>query len=158
MKQLIYLLSLTTSLNVYSGMEYPGSPDSKLTPGELCQSSTTLRYPERVPYCKRDVSRDLKKTIFENYRQKLGFKLDPQKRQDYKIDHFIPLCAGGSNQMANLWPQHMSLYKLTDPLEALGCEKLAQGKIKQRELIELVKTAKRDPVLAKEILKNLKRR
>ena len=77
------------------------------------------------------------------YRDDLGYTL-PGQRADYKIDHFIPLCAGGSNSKNNLWPQHHSVYEVTDPMEGLGCEKLSLGKISQKALIQKLKAAKYD--------------
>ena len=65
-------------------------------------------------------------------------------RADFKIDHYIPLCAGGSNDESNLWPQHESVYQITDPLEPLVCEKMAAGKLTQAQAIELVRQAKND--------------
>lgn len=122
--------------------EFPKTPDLAVTPGSLCHSPDQYRYPERIPYCKRDVSSDTKKDVFAEYRR-LGFTLNiKNNRDDYKIDHFIPLCAGGSNDESNLWPQHKSVFELTDPLESVGCEKLKDGKIKQAKLIEMIKAAK----------------
>ena len=63
-------------------------------------------------------------------------------RMKFKIDHFIPLCMGGSNDKSNLWPQHESVYKITDPLEPAMCNKMAEGKLLQAEAIDLIKYAK----------------
>lgn len=141
------------SFNLYAA-EYPTTPDPDLTPGELCQSSAVQRYAERINYCKRDVSRDLKLSIFTQYR-KLGFTLTPSTRHQFKIDHLIPLCAGGSNSRENLWPQHRSIYVMTDPIEQIGCEKLAQNKIKQRPLLDLILRAKKNPETAAAVLKEI---
>ncbi len=80
--------------------------------------------------------------IFELYRRRAGFSLIIRDRSDYKIDHFIPLCAGGSNKTNNLWPQHESVFTITDPLESIGCEKLKTARIKQRDLVKLIQHAK----------------
>lgn len=61
------------------------------------------RYPEHIAYCERDVTTQTKNDVFATYRNELGFKLDVRNRANYKIDHFIPLCAGGSNHEDNLW-------------------------------------------------------
>ena len=63
-------------------------------------------------------------------------------RGKFKIDHYIPLCMGGSNERINLWPQHESVYKITDALEQKLCEKMAQGKMLQSEAIDLIREAK----------------
>jgi hypothetical protein len=153
------LLALTLLSNVTFAADkiFPQTPDAKLTPGSLCDRPKSYRYKERIPYCKRDVSRRAKTEVFAVYRRELGYTLPPKDRHQYKIDHYIPLCAGGSNKMDNLWPQHSSIYKQTDAIEHLGCEKLAQGKVTQKELIRLIKEAKADVSKAGAILKEIKR-
>ncbi len=136
----ILLLSLSSPL--FAGNPYPRSPDLVQTPGSLCNSPDSHRYPEQIPYCERDVSWATKELIFINYR-KLGFSLSGDRGQ-YKIDHLIPLCAGGSNQENNLWPQYRTISQRTDLLEQRGCEALAKGKISQKEVVELVLKAKLD--------------
>jgi len=144
MRQIFILVTLITlSLQAFARTEYPSRPDGRLTPGELCHTPDTYRYPERIAYCERDVSTDQKDQIFESYRR-LGYRLNPAHRSSYKIDHYIPLCAGGSNDNENLWPQHRSVYILTDTLEKLACERLAMGVISQREVVSLIMTAKND--------------
>ena len=49
---------------------------------------------------------------------------------------------GGSNDHENLWPQHQSIYVITDPLEQEACEAMAEGKLSQAKAVELIKTAK----------------
>lgn len=135
--------------------DFPESPDQGLTPGSLCDKPDSHRYPENIAYCSRDVSTRLKAQIFDIYRTELGYKLDLTNRKDYKIDHFIPLCAGGSNKKNNLWPQHVTIFTLTDPLEGLGCEKLALGKIRQKALIDLIRRAKEDLREVPQVLEQL---
>lgn len=123
--------------------DFPKGPESTLTFGSLCDRPSQYRYPERIAYCERDVTSNRKKAIFDDYR-KFGYRLDPKGRSNYKIDHYIPLCAGGSNHDDNLWPQHISVYTITDPIEALGCEKLAAGLITQDKLLKLIRLVKND--------------
>jgi hypothetical protein len=153
----LFLLSLcfTTSLfaDVYVA-EFPKGPLSDLTPGSLCDRPDAYRYPERIAYCNRDVDPSLKADVFKEYRHE-GYRLDPKRRNDYKIDHLIPLCAGGSNRENNLWPQHRSVYELTDPLESIGCEKLKAGKIKQAKLVEMILSAKKNLDLVQPTLRVL---
>ncbi len=136
----LFILSLLT-VNAYS-LEYPKSPNPQVTPGSLCDRPDTYRYPEQIAYCERDVSSQTKNDVFATYRSHFGFKLDVRNRSSYKIDHFIPLCAGGINHEDNLWPQHVTIFTITDPIESIGCEKLSAGKISQKNLIGLVKQAK----------------
>jgi hypothetical protein len=135
--------------------EFPTGPETELTPGSLCDRPDEFRYPERIAYCKRSVDSHLKQDVFEEYREN-GYELDPKERQLYKIDHLIPLCAGGSNREDNLWPQHESIYSKTDPLESLGCEKLKLGKIRQEKLVKLIISAKKNLSLVPETLQLLK--
>lgn len=131
---------LFISLNVFAGNPYPRSPDLTLTPGSLCDTPDSHRYPEQIPYCERALNSFNKELIMIAYK-KIGYSLSGERSQ-YKIDHFIPLCAGGSNKDDNLWPQYYTISKITDPLEALGCEVLAKGNIGQKELVELIQKAK----------------
>lgn len=154
MKHSLFFILFVFAFNALA-LDYPKGPHAELTPGSLCDRPNEYRYAEQIPYCERDVSSQLKNEIFDNYRNQLGFKLDPKTRSSYKIDHFFPLCAGGSNEETNLWPQHISVYTITDPLEGVGCEKLKAGKILQKNLITLIKRAKLNLSEAPAILKNL---
>lgn len=131
-------------------------PDRNVTPGSLCTHPDSYRYPEKIPYCERDVDTDLKKEIFQEYIHDLGFSIDMSKRGQFKIDHLIPLCAGGSNNRDNLWPQHATVYKQTDEMEMVACEKMAEGKVTQRKAIDMILEAKHDLSKAKEILREFK--
>lgn len=154
----LLLLGLVISFQAFAigtyKAEFPSGPSNELTPGSLCDRPDSYRYPERIPYCNRDVDSSLKNDVFKEYRDD-GYRLNPKDRQNYKIDHLIPLCAGGSNQEDNLWPQHVSIYTLTDPMEGIGCEKLKSGLIKQAELVKLILAAKKDLTLVPDTLKRL---
>ena len=115
-------------------------PELTMTPGKLCDRPTEHRYPAEIPYCRRDVTTGTKNAVFRQYG--IDFRDSGTSRADYKIDHLIPLCAGGSNDITNLWPQPKSAYTITDPLEPLLCEQLSEGKIKQEEIVTLIIEAK----------------
>jgi hypothetical protein len=83
----------------------------------------------------------LKRELFVKYDQ-LGFRTREMNRMDFKIDHYIPLCMGGSNHESNLWPQHKSIYNITDPLEPVLCDKMKQGRLLQAKAVEYIKYAK----------------
>jgi hypothetical protein len=123
---------------------YPVGPAQELTPGQLCSNPNSHRYPEKINYCDRDVSTTLKNQIIADYDRTYQYDIDKMPRQDFKIDHFIPLCMGGSNDISNLWPQHKSVFKLTDPLEEAICSKMSQGKLEQKEAVRLIMSAKRN--------------
>jgi hypothetical protein len=155
MNLLVMMLFLTTSLMAGPPRgEFPSGPDAKLTPGRLCDRPDSRRYPEQIPYCNRHVDPHLKDDVFREYRNS-GYRLNPKDRAKYKIDHLIPLCAGGSNEEENLWPQHESIYLQTDAIESVGCEKLKEAKIKQSNLVNLILSAKKDLTLVPKTLSYL---
>lgn len=73
---------------------------------------------------------------------KFNFVVDHTNRDQFKIDHFIPLCMGGANDIENLWPQHQSVYEITDALELALCKDLSNGTISQSQAIEKMKFGK----------------
>lgn len=139
---------LFLSLTAIAEHRYPLAPDHSLTPGSLCTSNRQRRYPENIRYCERHVSSETKRLIIRKYDQVLGTQVAQMPREDFKIDHYIPLCAGGSNETTNLWPQHVTVYELTDPLEPLICEKMADGELSQAEAVRIIKRAKARPETA----------
>lgn len=145
MKNILWLLLVVTNISLAQNSiaEYPKGPTAKFTPGELCDRPVSYRYPENIAYCDRIVSTEQKDEVFATYR-KNGYRMSYVNRADYKIDHYFPLCAGGSNNNENLWPQHISLANVTDSIEQLGCDKMAKGKITQAKFIALIKRVKND--------------
>lgn len=121
---------------------FPLNPNPDMTPGETCQRPDTYRYPEKIAYCERDVSSSTKYAIIDRYDQEFGYTIGQMNRGDFKIDHYIPLCMGGSNSTKNLWPQHKTVYVKTDSLEQKLCELMAAGKMLQAEAMEKIRFAK----------------
>jgi hypothetical protein len=126
------------------GRDFPIKPDSQRTPGKLCDQPTSHRYPEGIAYCDRNVSTDVKVEVIRVYNQELGFNIQADTRADYKIDHYIPLCMGGANSPENLWPQNRWVFQQSDPLEPLLCQKMAEGRLKQKDAIDLIMKGKND--------------
>ncbi len=142
-KVFISVLSLfVLSSPSFARSVFPKNPDAEMTPGSYCSRPNSYRYAERIPYCERNVSSGRKKQIIRDYNEKLGYRIEPGDRSQFKIDHLIPLCAGGSNDDDNLWPQHQSVYNITDELEGLICVKMSQGRLLQKRGIELLMRAK----------------
>ncbi|MEK2645583.1 hypothetical protein [Bdellovibrio sp. BCCA] len=137
----LFVTVLLCSTLSHAGENFPKGPDAALTPGVLCSHPDSYRYPEKIKYCERDVSSSTKAGIFQKYDQ-IGYRTRSMKRQAFKIDHYIPLCMGGANDVKNLWPQHESVYQITDQLEALLCEKMAAGRLLQKDAIQLIMEAK----------------
>lgn len=139
------VLSSTVAFTAQAGdKRFPTAPDAQLTPGDVCHRPDAYRYPERIAYCNRDVDGGEKRDIIAMYDRERGYNIRGMDRQQFKIDHYIPLCMGGSNERDNLWPQHKSVYELTDPMEGLACEKMAEGRLKQADAIRLIKEGKND--------------
>lgn len=136
------LLVSVLSITAQALPNYPQGPDLVLTPGVLCTTPDAIRYPEKIPYCNRNVKPALKWVIIETYMKKFNFAIDDSNRDNFKIDHFIPLCMGGANDIKNLWPQYKSVYEVTDELEFVLCERLSEGKITQAHAIEKMKYGK----------------
>ncbi len=143
-------LWLTTMMFVFCSMSYggqiggknfPDGPDMRRTPGALCESET-YRYPSKIRYCKRNVDSKLKNKIITEYDKEFDFDIQKMPRGDFKIDHFIPLSIGGANAEGNLWPQHKTVYKYSDPLESHVANLIATDKISQDEAIRVIKECK----------------
>lgn len=139
-----FLIGLVLSLSVlvHASENYPTNPNPTLTPGAICEGSDVHRYPENIVYCDRNVDSKLKNAVILQYDQELGFHIRQMNRGDFKIDHFIPLSIGGANSKENLWPQHKSVYTITDPLEQLLFDRIKEGRIKQAEAIRVIREAK----------------
>ncbi len=153
---LFSVATLTLSLQIFAADNYPIKPDARLTPGKLCDIPVETRYPEGIAYCGRDVDTETKAEIFAAYR-KLGYPMSSSNRADYKIDHYLPLCMGGSNDKVNLWPQHVSIYNITDNIEASLCDKMKQGKLSQAKAVQYMKGVKNDLSTAPALIKILSR-
>ena len=141
-----YLVSIAAGLFISltaSADDFPTSPLSTLTPGEICQKADSYRYPEHIPYCERNVDAVMKWNVISLYSKNIpGFSVTPKNRKLYKIDHYIPLCMGGANVVSNLWPQHMNVYFYTDTIEADLCKELSLAQITQAAAIAQIKFAK----------------
>ncbi|GIL17394.1 MAG: hypothetical protein BroJett040_11450 [Oligoflexia bacterium] len=138
------------------GDQYPLGPNPQTTPGVLCNRPDGFRYAEKIKYCNRNVDPELKREIIVTYDRQFGFTIERMDRRKFKIDHFIPLCVGGGNDRENLWPQHESIYKVTDPLEALICEKMAQGRLRQEIAVQMIRAAKSDLKLVPEVTRRVR--
>lgn len=147
--------ALPSQINGKTHGRFPVSPISSETPGSLCNRADELRYPEHIKYCERDVESTLKKQIFINYDKKFGFETTQMQRTAFKIDHLIPLCMGGSNQIDNLWPQHISIYEKTDPVEPFLCDLMAGGRLKQAEAVKIIIQIKQSPESASDEMRKL---
>lgn len=136
---------------------YPIGPEDSVTPGALCANPTEYRYPEKIKYCARNVESSEKELIIRDYDQRFGFKIRTMPRSDFKIDHLIPLCAGGANDNTNLWPQYKTVYVKTDRIEESVCILMGKGQMKQAEAVTLVLDVKHHLEKADAVLADLLR-
>lgn len=126
---------------VGNGM-FPRGPEMSTTPGTTCSHG---RLRSGVQICDRDVSGGEKASVFEKYDRMFGFRTRSMPRDQFKVDHLIPLCMGGGNDDANLWPQHESIYTLTDPIEPYLCSLVSSHKLNQGEAIQIIREVKQAP-------------
>jgi len=155
--KVLSLLLLLSSALVRADGTFPKGPDLEITPGALCDTPSEFRYPAKVPYCERAVATETKWEVIDTYESK-GFEVRRYDRAQFKIDHLIPLCAGGANKESNLWPQHRSLYEKTDEIEATLCQVMAADKISQESAVALIIDVKLNPDTAPAVLADLKQK
>lgn len=131
----------------------PVNPDRLMTPGELCTKgeATELRYPEKIYYCARKVSTEMKEAAYDVYDRKYGLRSKGFPRTQFKMDHLISLCMGGSNDITNLWPQHLKVSEMTDKIENLLCIMMQKGRMKQKDAVETILRVKMNLDLAPEV-------
>lgn len=118
-------------------------PDASMTPGladTLSRDDLTRTYTDNCPAHKatctysqdhRNVSAAVHTKVYDEYNV-------PQSKRNGtsgEVDHFYPLCAGGSNDIRNLWYQPTSNdwngkhfgYHQKDKLEAYVCAQIKDG-------------------------------
>lgn len=93
-------LALTLALTFPAAAGDAITPDHILTPGAVIATVTTAEvcqagYTARV----RHVTAATKRKVFQAY------GIDPSRSAEFEIDHLISLELGGSNDIANLWPE-----------------------------------------------------
>jgi hypothetical protein len=105
-------------------------PNSEMTPGLVCTETDRdfkgFEYPERIARCKRNFKQNEKIQVAQDYGD-----IPEEDWSDYEFDHLIPLCAGGSNNLKNVWPQPLEQAKKKDVLENEVCVGLRKGTMLQ---------------------------
>jgi hypothetical protein len=87
-------------------------PDPACTPGAVFAGATAARictpgYAGSV----RDVPESLKQAVYAEY------GIEEHTPGSYEVDHLVPLELGGSNSIANLWPEVSPGYHAKDAVE-----------------------------------------
>jgi hypothetical protein len=109
-------------------------PNKNLTPGVLCTANDPdfdkYDYTEQIARCARNVSHDEKLEIAASYGN-----IPESQWPEYEFDHLIPLCAGGSNDIGNIWPQPLAEAHKKDVVEDRVCRSLRAGTMTQAEAV-----------------------
>jgi hypothetical protein len=110
------------------------TPNEQLTPGVLCTASDpdfdNYDYAEHIARCTRNVSREEKLEVAASYGN-----IPQSQWPKYEFDHLIPLCAGGSDDIGNIWPQPLAEAHKKDVVEDRVCRGMRAGTITQAEAI-----------------------
>lgn len=97
----------------------PGAAIAGVTAADICHQGYTKRV--------RDVTVEVKRAVYAEY----GMSY-PQPSGAYEVDHLVPLEVGGSNDIANLWPQAASPgpgFHQKDGLENYLNRQVCEGKL-----------------------------
>jgi hypothetical protein len=112
-------------------------PNPKLTPGVLCSKTNpnfqTLRYAEKIPYCKRKVGTAEKEKVAKAYGN-----IPKADWPKYEFDHLIPLSVGGADDAGNIWPQPIAEAHEKDKVEDFVFQQMKAGKMKQAQGVKLL--------------------
>lgn len=123
----------------------PINPDEQITPGDFCATEDSdfleYRYPEKLAYCKRNVSKGDKNAIYNAY------GVDLKCKHRYTIDHFVPLSIGGNNNHKNLWPEHVLVKETRAHLENELFQKVRDGEMKSEDAVKILIREKTQLVL-----------
>lgn len=108
----------------------PQLPDHACTPGAvettdldvICHQSTKER---------RNVSTAEKRQVFAEY------GIPWEDRASFEVDHLTPLCAGGSNEIGNLWPQPLAEAHVKDVYEEESKRRICAGTMTPKQAQEI---------------------
>ena len=113
-----------------SSCHYDGFfPDPVCSPGEASNDTLDVICVPGSSTTVRDVSESLKNQVYSEY------GVVNHTAATYEIDHIIPLCAGGSNSIRNLFPQPalpVPGFHQKDLLEAKICRMICDNEIDLR--------------------------
>lgn len=128
---------LFASLALSAGAQIPRDltlPDPAITPGATRELSTKDICDTIWSLDRRKVTDAMKRQVFEHYDLSPNArwcKLKTHKTR-FEVDHLIPRCAGGADDVSNLWAQcYSGEYNaaMKDRLEVRVCKDLCKGKL-----------------------------
>lgn len=105
----------------------PSLPDARITPGAIATTSaqevcmTDGRSGSAYSRLHRHTTYETRLTVLRAY----GVSL--RSADDFELDHLVPLCLGGADRPANLWPEAWGEARQKDRLEARMCRKVCEG-------------------------------
>jgi len=129
-------------------------PDPRMTPGlsatlnvDDLKKTYTDNCPDSKPTCTysqdhRNVPASVHRKVYDEY----NVPQDQRNIKDGEVDHFYPLCAGGSNDISNLWYQPAVSdwngqdfgYHTKDKLETYICAQIKAGKLDPKEAYDRI--------------------
>jgi hypothetical protein len=131
-------LFLAFGLFLVSPSAFATRPIATVTPGVLCTSHdpdfAEYRYPEKIAYCGRNISRDEKLRVAQLYGG-----IPESEWPKYEFDHLIPLAAGGSNDVGNLWPQPLAEAHEKDKVEDEVFHGMEAGTMTQAQAVQKIR-------------------
>ena len=130
------LLVLAISVLSFGPRAEATQPDLSRTPGFLCSPSdpdfSAYRYSAQIPYCGRNVSYSEKLMVAQAY------GIPESEWVNYEFDHLIPLNAGGSNDIRNIWPQPIAEARLKDQVEQQTYDGLRNRSLTQAQAVQMI--------------------
>lgn len=124
---------LAAMLSLIASSAFAEKPDPNLTPGDVFKVTAKDVCAHGYSKRTRKVSTNKKREVFRRY----GVKYFPHA---YEVDHFIPLCLGGSNSVLNLWPQPIVDAVEKDKVESFLCREVCKDEMDLKDAQEAVRT------------------